>query len=159
LTKLNHSSRFFWVKRHLDDPSSALLHQQKIPGLSFMSESQRNYPSAMLAANVLGFTNFDGKGAEGLDFLYEKLLKGEEGKLIAQRDAKGRKVIVGGIEKFGHPGKHLITTIDSVLQYLTERELSRALQETHAVGASGIMMNPRSGEILAMAMRPTFDPN
>lgn len=157
--KLEQASRFFWVQRHIDDKLAQQLHDLKIPGINFIDESKRSYPNGALASDLLGFTNLDGEGIEGLEYVYDKLLTGQQGTLIGQRDAKGRKLLVGGIGKRGHSGQNITTTIDSVLQYIVERELDRALQETRATGALSIVMDPNSGEILALADRPYFDPN
>ncbi len=157
--RLNRASRFFWVKRHLSPYVAKEIEALKASGVHFISESKRFYPNGSLAAHLLGFTNLDGDGIEGLEFAMDDLLRGEKSTLRAQRDAKGRRLLIGGIEKKGRPGKQLYLTIDSVLQHAVERELERAQQENQASAALALMMHPHTGEILAMASHPTFDPN
>src|SRR5205823_10025181 len=117
-------------------------------------------PKGTLLAQVLGFANIDNQGLEGLERRYDAQLAGERGHLIVERDALGRAVFPKGLNYLGpSPGKDLILTIDEMLQYATEQELDQVVTRTRAEGGMAIILEPKTGAVLALAVRPTFDPN
>lgn len=125
--------------------------------LGFISESSRYYPKRQTAAHVIGFSNIDNKGIAGIELYYNEYLQGRQEKVSYNTDAKGNRL--SDELKEGIPGHNIILTIDEGIQYIVERELSDAMQQWNASAAIAVMMNPWTGEILAMANRPTYDPN
>ena len=130
------------------------------PGLGFLQESLRLYPSRELAAQVVGFEGLDGKGLGGVEQVWDQHLAGTEGRALVERDALGRDVTgAPTVLKASVPGQGVALTIDATLQYLAEKEVEAAWQRTRSKAAMAVMMDPRTGEILALAIRPTFNPN
>jgi cell division protein FtsI (penicillin-binding protein 3) len=152
---------FVWLKRMLDEETSraviSLKSREGFKELGLLTETKRYYPKGQIASHLLGFTNIDNKGISGLELQYDRYMKGSEKTVAVSRDARGRS-LSGGVEK-GVAGNSILLTIDEGLQYIVEREISRAVSEWEAAAAVAIMMNPVTGEILAMANRPTYDPN
>lgn len=151
------SHAFAWVARKIDADSSARIHALNLKGIYFEKESKRFYPKRELAAQVLGYVGLDDKGLFGIEHEFEAQLKGKPGNMLISKDAKGRWF--GSVEKNPDPGENIVLTIDEKIQYIAERELERAIKETHAESGTVIVENPRTGEILALANRPTFNPN
>lgn len=157
---LTEKKRFVWIKRKLDPPVAEQVRALQIDGLQFVDEHKRYYPQAGIGAHVVGFTGLDPKGLEGLELEYDQLLQGEPGRLLSQRDARGRgmataeQLVQGGV-----PGNNLELTLDRSLQYVAEKELARVIKETRAVGGTVVMMEPASGRVLAMASQPDYNPN
>ena len=120
----------------------------------------RRYPSGTVAAQVLGFVDIEGHGQAGIEQHYDGLLRGHPGKIQLERDPQGRAIPQGrrSLEP-AEPGTDLVLTIDQHLQYVTEQALYRAVRQHKAKAGSVVVMSPRSGEVLAMANMPTFDPN
>jgi cell division protein FtsI/penicillin-binding protein 2 len=114
-------------------------------------------PKGSIASHVLGFSNIDDKGIAGIELAYDQYLKGEDSSVSVGVDARGRSLASDVREAV--PGNNIILTIDEGLQYIVERELTVAVEERKAKAAVAIMMNPMTGEILALANRPTYDPN
>ncbi len=158
--KLTRKSSGEWLKRKLTVEQSRKIKELNAKGLSLVPRPQRFYPEGKLAAHVLGIAGVDNQGLEGLELQYDRYLKGVQGKITAERDATGRE-IPGGIRSYVPPedGADLVLTIDSVIQHIAERELDRAMAETGSRQGMALIMDPNTGEILAMAIRPTFDPN
>ncbi|MBI3999001.1 MAG: serine hydrolase, partial [Candidatus Omnitrophica bacterium] len=130
------------------------------PKFGITYDPKRFYPHAEMLSNVIGFCNIDNTGQEGLELLYNRKLSGRMGYRYTKRDALGREMVA--LEDKLIPaanGTKLILTIDQYIQYVTEQALDEAFRKHHAESAIAIVMNPRTGEILAMASRPTFDPN
>jgi cell division protein FtsI (penicillin-binding protein 3) len=123
----------------------------------FEKESKRYYPKNELAAQALGYVGMDDAGLSGIEREYEDQLHGRPGQMLISVDA--RKQWFGSVEKQPEPGENVVLTIDEKIQYIAERELETAMQQTHAVSGTVIVENPRTGEILALANRPTFNPN
>jgi cell division protein FtsI (penicillin-binding protein 3) len=123
-------------------------------------ESVRFYPSRELAAHVLGFVGRDDHGLEGIELAHDRALAGEAGRALVERDALGRDVTAQPtILKSPTPGQGLVLTLDAAIQYIAERELDAAWRSTGAKAGMVLVMDPRTGELLAMALRPTFNPN
>ncbi len=151
---------FVWVKVKIPPPAAEAIRARRLPGIGTVPESLRFYPSRELAAHVLGFVGRDDRGLEGLELAHDKALAGEAGLALVERDALGRDVTgQPTILKTPTPGSGLVLTLDATVQYLAERELDAAWRTTGAKGGMVLVMDPRTGEILAMAMRPTFNPN
>ncbi|HKX16413.1 MAG TPA: penicillin-binding transpeptidase domain-containing protein [bacterium] len=124
------------------------------------AESRRAYPAGTLAANLLGFTGTDDDGLAGLELQYDRLLRGTGGVEVADRDAIGRELVqTQRIVTPPRDGATLVLTIDEVIQHIAERELARAVEQTHAHAGIAIVMDPETGALLALAAAPSFDPN
>ena len=153
-------SRFVWLARLLPRESYEKIKGWKIRGLGFIEESRRVYPNNQLLAQVLGVVGRQGEGLEGLELAMESELKGSERQVIMQRDARGRPLVVDGSVFFQHPdGSDIHLTIDSKIQFTLEQELRSALKQHSAQGATGIILDAQTSEILAMASVPTYDAN
>ena len=160
LAKLNSRTRPFYLVRGLDAERSAKVQEAKLQGIDVLRTMKRIYPGGTLASHAIGFTDVDGHGIAGLEKTFDRELRGVDGCVVAERDARG-KIIPGSRRKRVEPihGKDLVLTIDSTLQHALEIELERTYRENSAAGASAVIMDPKTGEILALANMPTFDPN
>jgi cell division protein FtsI (penicillin-binding protein 3) len=151
---------FVWIKRRLPPDVAQAVRELKEPALGFVDESLRLYPNRELAAQVIGFEGMDGKGLAGIELAWDGYLAGSEGKALVERDALGREVTgAPRVLKPSTPGQGVMLTLDATLQYLAEKEIDAAWRRTRSKSAMAIAMDPRSGEILALAVRPTFNPN
>ena len=150
---------FMYLKRHLSPPDAQKIAELKIPGVSLRREYRRYYPAGPIFGHVLGFTNVDDQGQEGLELTYNKYLSGIPGKKRIMRDRKGH--VVEDVESISpvKDGKNLTLSLDSRIQYLTYRYLQSAVREHNAKGASAVVLDAKNGEILAMVNEPTFNPN
>ncbi|MHC2994816.1 MAG: stage V sporulation protein D [Candidatus Atribacteria bacterium] len=158
--KLNQKRSFVWIKRKLKDTEVAEIKKLNLDGLDFLDESKRYYPKKYLASNLLGFVGIDNQGLEGLELFFDKELKGLPGLVILERDASGGKIPLSIKEPTVHrDGKSIVLTIDEVIQYITEEALDKAFQKYKAKAGVAIVVKPKTGEILAMAVRPSYDPN
>ncbi len=159
-TKLNSASGFVWLARQLPLETTAAVKALKLPGVYFLDEHRRSYPRAMLAANVVGYAGVDGEGLAGIEHSFDAQVRGRAGRVTLLRDARRGMYLVGG-EGPNRPidGNDVVLTIDSVVQFIAERALGRAVDQYHAAGGVAIVMDPRDGRILAMASNPSFDPN
>lgn len=152
---------FVWLMRKMPQETSrevsALKERLRLKGIGLMIEPKRYYPKGQLASHILGFTDIDNKGLEGIELKYDDYMKGERKKVSISRDARGVD-LYQGIED-GISGNSLLLTIDEGLQYIVEREIEKAMLRWKAEAVVAVMMNPKTGEILAMANRPGYDPN
>jgi cell division protein FtsI (penicillin-binding protein 3) len=123
----------------------------------FQQESRRYYPKGELAAQVLGYVGMDDEGLAGLEHAYENDLAGKPGTMVISMDARKRRF--ARVEKKPEPGENLVLTIDEKIQWIAEREVDQAMIDTKAEAAMAVVQNPRTGEILALVNRPTFNPN
>jgi len=155
--KLHSSRSFVWIKRKLSGAQAEALRKQKLPGIYFQKEDMRYYPKGKLASHVLGYVDIDEKGLGGLEYRYNNSIGGQAGRVLIMTDARGRSF--DSIEQPVAPGANLVTTIDQTIQYIVEKEIAATVEKTRAKGVSVIVMDPGSGEILAMANYPTFNPN
>ena len=154
--------QFLWVARGLDEAEVERVRRLELPGQcwGFRQEFRRRYPQAGLAAAVLGFRDIDGRGLEGIERSLDDRLRGTPGRRLLERDARGRVVAVhDSAGTRAVPGRDVWLTIDSVIQLRTEQVLDRLVEEFTPRSATAIVIDPRSGDILSMASRPTFDPN
>jgi len=157
--RLTTDKPFVWLQRQLEPAQAAAVSDLNLKGIGLFPESRRYYPRQESAAHVLGMVGLDDRGLEGLEHQYDDLLGGQPQSVVAQQDALGR--LVFRQEEAGRPRPifDLTLTIDEVLQYITERELQRAVERSRAKAGTAIVMDPWSGEILALANQPTYDPN
>jgi cell division protein FtsI (penicillin-binding protein 3) len=154
------SKHFAWVKRQVSSRQASMARALKIPALGFTKEARRFYPQRELAAHVLGFANIDGRGLEGIELAFDDLLKGKPRSIAGLRDARGRSAIVeGAIPSEALEGASITLTIDSTIQYLTEKALNVAVKQNQASSGFAVVLTPATGEILALANVPTFNPN
>jgi len=158
--KLNQKRSFVWIKRKLIDTEVTEIKKLSLEGLDFLNESKRYYPKQFLASNLLGFVGIDNQGLEGLELFFDKELKGLPGLVILERDASGGKIPLSIKEPTTHrDGKSIVLTIDEVIQYITEEALDKAFQQYKAKAGVAIVVKPKTGEILAMTVKPSYDPN
>lgn len=151
---------FVWIKPKVPPPTAEAIRALRLPGVGTVPESLRFYPSRELAAHVLGFVGRDDRGLEGIELVHDRTLAGEAGLALVERDALGREVTAQPtILKAPTPGTGLVLTLDATIQYLAERELEAAWRSTGAKAGMVLVMDPRTGELLALALRPTFNPN
>jgi Cell division protein FtsI/penicillin-binding protein 2 len=155
--QFDKSKRFVWIGRKVDHSVVEKLKALKLEGLGFVTEGARFYPNGHLASHVIGFVNIDDQGIEGLERYYDKYLKAEKSAKTVMRDAAGKKLSDGNFWEI--KGNDVVLTIDEGLQYIVEKHLDEAMSKWQASSATAIMMDPFTGEILAMANRPTYDPN
>jgi cell division protein FtsI/penicillin-binding protein 2 len=160
--RLAGSGKYFaWVARKV---KPEVVTRVKALGLGdqlgFLSEDRRAYPNGPLAAHALGFVGIDNQGLGGIELAYDETLRGRAGSAVAERDGVGRLLIeTRRVVDAPLDGADLILTIDQVIQHVAERELDKALGQTRAKRGLVLVMDPASGEILALAVRPAFDPN
>jgi cell division protein FtsI/penicillin-binding protein 2 len=152
---------FAWLARRL--PTSVARQVKALDlgdEIGILPEARRDYPAGDLAASVVGFTGLDDVGLAGLELEYDHILRGTGGMELADRDAIGRELVqTQRVVTPPRDGDTLVLTIDEVIQHVTERELGRAIRDAHARGGVAIVMDPRTGAVLAMASLPSFDPN
>jgi cell division protein FtsI (penicillin-binding protein 3) len=148
---------FCWVARKADAETIERIRALNLQGIHFQKESKRFYPKRDLAAQVLGYVGTDDGGLSGIEREYNEQLKGQPGRMQISVDA--RKKWFGRIEKEPEAGDNLVLTIDEKIQYIAERELEQAIKDTQAIAGTVIVENPHTGEILALANRPNFNPN
>ncbi|MEW5865379.1 MAG: stage V sporulation protein D [Bacillota bacterium] len=158
--KLTQKAATVWIDRRVDPDKAAALRKLDLKGIGFTERGQRFYPKDRLAAHILGIAGIDNQGLEGLEVQYDAFLRGTRGQIVAERDAAGKE-IPGGVSRFIPPvdGNDLYLTIDEVIQYIVERELDRGMVETRAKRGMILAMDPKTGAVLAMAARPTYNPN
>jgi len=149
--------KFCWVARKADADVIDRIRALNLQGIHFQKEPKRFYPKRELAAQVLGYVGTDDQGLSGLERQFNQQLQGKPGKLMISVDA--RKRWFASVEKEPESGNSVVLTIDQNIQYIAERELERGMEETHAIAGTAIVENPRTGEILALTNRPTFNPN
>jgi cell division protein FtsI/penicillin-binding protein 2 len=148
---------FCWAARKADAEVIERIRALNLQGVHFQKEPKRFYPKRELAAQVLGYVGTDDQGLSGLERQFNQQLQGKPGKVMISVDA--RKRWFASVEKQPEAGNSLVLTIDQNIQYIAERELQRAMEETQAIAGTVIVENPRTGEILALTNRPTFNPN
>jgi len=158
--RLLRARRFAWVKRQATSREVEAVKALGLPGLGFTKEPKRYYPQRELAAHVVGMVGRDGHGLEGLERAFEDELSGQNSRLSGFRDAKGRKLLVTGApDALERQGASVTLTLDRHLQYVSEKALARAVEESRAVAGMAVVLDPKTGEILAIANYPRFNPN
>jgi len=159
LKRISSKKQFAWLKRKLSDRLAKEIRELKIEGLFFMKENRRSYPNGTLASHVLGFADIDNIGLEGIEFSCNKYLQGKPGYAFFVRDAHQSSLKLENSDKLPLDGYDIILTIDQAIQYITENALDKAFRKYNAKSACVVVMDPWSGEVLALVNRPTFDPN
>jgi cell division protein FtsI (penicillin-binding protein 3) len=157
LAKCQTARTFCWVARKADAETADRIRAMNLRGIYFQKESKRFYPKRELAAQVLGYVGMDDEGLSGIERADDDDLRGKPGRMLISVDA--RRKWFGSVEKQPDPGENVVLTIDEKIQYIAERELETAMQQTHAESGTVVVQNPKTGEILALANRPTFNPN
>ena len=157
--KLSSDKKFVWIKRKVTPKETESVRNLKIAGIDFIPEHKRFYPNKTLAAQILGFTDIDDHGLEGIEFYYDASLQGATSKYTVLKDALGRgfdgdKNIVSN-----YSGNNLVLTIDSVIENITEKALEETVKKFSAKSGMAIVMSPKTGAILALAHYPFFNPN
>lgn len=155
--QLQRNRAFVWVKRKVDPQTVRALRGLQLEGIGFLAENRRYYPKRELASQVLGYVGTDNTGMSGIEYALEELIGGRAAKVTVHIDARRRPV--GHTEKPSTEGMTVVLTLDEVIQYIAERELDSAMAETASLSGVVIVMDPTTGEILAMANSPTFNPN
>lgn len=150
--------RFIYLARQVDPEKARWIDKLNLPGINLREESRRFYPSGHIASNLLGFTNIDGQGIEGVEKSFNSQLLGKEGKRLVRKDRYGH-VVENITEVPGTPAHNIILSIDKRLQTVTEDALSNAVRWNKADSGASVLINVRTGEILAMASYPTYNPN
>jgi cell division protein FtsI (penicillin-binding protein 3) len=155
----NLDREFVYLQRHLPPSKSEQVLQLGLPGVGTLREYRRYYPASEVVGHVVGFTDVDDAGQEGLELAFDHWLKGDNGSKRVLQDRLGR--VIGDVELIASakPGRDLRTSIDLRLQYLAYRELKVAVTETRARSGSAVILDPATGEVLAMVNQPSYNPN
>ncbi|HVE83442.1 MAG TPA: penicillin-binding protein [Myxococcales bacterium] len=160
LQRFERGKRFAWLKRHARPEEVAQVKDLKLPGVAVVKEPRRFYPQRELAAQVLGMVGVEGRGLEGVELAFDDELSGTPAQVAGLRDARGRHVLTAGAtDAQERQGARVELTLDGNLQHLAERALERAVADSRAVSGMAVVMDPRSGELLALANSPRFNPN
>ena len=157
IDRLGKTRAFAYVRRQVAPDQAKRVAALKLDGIEFIKEDRRFYPNKELAAHLLGYVGIDNRGLNGLEFTYDTQIRGNAGTVLVQSDARRRAF--ARIERPSTAGSTVELTIDEYLQHIAERELHAGVLENKAAGGTAIVMNPHTGEILAMANEPTFNPN
>ena len=157
--KLSKDRSFVYLKRRMPPPDAARVMQLGIPGVFMQREYRRYYPAAEVTAHLVGFTGIDDKGQEGMELVFQKWLSGKSGSRHVLKDRRGH--IVEDLEavKVPQDGHDLALSIDRNIQYLAHRELARAVEEHKAKAGAIVVLDAKSGEVLAIANQPVYNPN
>lgn len=158
--KLSARGSFVYIARQVPMDDAAKIKRLKLPGIYFLDDHRRSYPRGTLASNVIGYVGLDGEGLAGVEHSLDEHVHGKAGKVTLLQDARRGMYLVGG-EGANRPidGNDVVLTIDSVVQFIAERALAKAVDKYHAAAGVAIVMDPSDGSLLAMASAPTFDPN
>jgi cell division protein FtsI (penicillin-binding protein 3) len=161
LAKRLAADRYFvWVERRVTPNEATRIRELDIPGVELTTEARRYYPNRHLAAHLIGFTDIDGRGIEGIELAYEDRLRGSVRRVEAIRDRRGHVVFADDMEDARTiQGQSVVLTIDKAIQHIAERELALGVRTFEARGGSVVVMDPSTGEILALANYPPFNPN
>ena len=159
--KISEPKSFCWLARKISPQQAAQVEKANMEGIFVIKEPKRFYPNGQLAAHLIGFTGFDAEGLEGVEKKYDEYLKGRPEKLTWARDAKGKKLFLH-VEHNPSPASestNLVLTIDNRIQYLVESHLKEAVMSKGAKGGVAVVMDPKTGEVLALANERGFNPN
>ena len=156
--KLASNGQFAYLARQISPEEARRVRALSLPGLLFVKESGRYYPNREMAAHVLGYVGVDNQGLAGLESAYDARIRGREGRILVQAYAR-KRALFSREERAPTTGDALELTIDQHLQFIAERELRIGVEENRAAGGTAIIMQPQTGDILALANWPTFNPN
>jgi cell division protein FtsI (penicillin-binding protein 3) len=157
--KLSSNTPFVWIERHVTPKKVEAVESLNLDGVVFKSERSRFYPNKTMAAQIVGFSGVDGRGLEGVEFYYDRVLEGQQAHFRVIRDALGRGLGLEADEEIDQSGKNLILTIDRRIQYIAETALAEAVTQNGAKNGIAVVMSPKTGAILAMAHYPFINPN
>lgn len=149
--------KFAWLARKLEHAQAERIRALKLEGVASIKEPKRYYPNGQLAAHILGFVGLDENGLSGIEQSYNQRISGEAGKILVETDAHRQPY--SSLELSPQPGQSVVLTIDQMMQYRAEQALMAAVTRSRARSGTAIVLDPRTGEILALANAPTFDPN
>jgi cell division protein FtsI (penicillin-binding protein 3) len=155
--RLADGRNFAWIARRVTPAVAARVRALNMKGIYFQKEFKRFYPGHDLAAQILGYVGADDDGLGGLEEKYDAELHGTPGEMYTAMDA--RRKILGSTEREPEPGRNLVLTIDENIQFMAEQALDHAMEKTHALNGTVVVQDVHTGQILALAIRPTFDPN
>ena len=156
-TRLAAGRNFAWIARRVTPQVAVAVKNLNMKGIYFQKEFQRFYPGNEIAAQVLGYVGVDDNGLGGLEEKFDASLHGRPGLMYTAMDA--RRKVLGSSERDPEPGRNLVLTIDENIQFLAERALDHAMEKTQAVNGTVVVQDVHTGQILALAIRPTFNPN
>ena len=160
IREFNKEKGFIWIKRKVTPDEAEAVESLNIKGIGFLKEGKRFYPKKDLAGSMIGFVGIDNHGLSGVEYFYDGQLMINPDRLVIEKDAFGRRInFADDYEKSIEKGYDLKLTIDEVIQYITEKELAGQVSKYSAKGGTAIVMDPYTGEILAMADQPQFNPN
>lgn len=158
--KIGARAPFVWIKRSLPVETGRRVADLQLAGVGIVRETRRYYPNMELAGHLIGFAGIDSQGLEGVELEYNDYIKGTSGYFLAERDALGRNIFPAGMnDKDSLSGNNVVLTIDRNIQHIAERELGDAVKEFKAKSGMALVMDPATGEVLAMAVEPAFNPN
>jgi len=158
--KVSSEKPFVWVKRQISSPEAEKIQALNLDGIGMFFEPNRHYPQGQLAGQLIGFVGRDSEGLEGLELKYNDFIRGETGSSVTERDALGRRVLVQGMEGLQiPPGSDVHLTLDTAIQNMAEKELEASIVKYRAKAGVAIVVEPHTGEVLALANYPSFDPN
>jgi len=157
LARLTDSRNFAWVARKESPAVIAKVEALKLKGIYFQKEFKRFYPDQLLAAQMLGYVGMDDNGLAGIEEERDKELHGTPGRMLTAIDA--RRHVLDSQERDPQPGENLVLTIDSNIQFMAEQALDRNMERTGSANGTVVVQDPHTGQILALAIRPTFNPN
>lgn len=163
LEKRLQGQSFRWLARKQDESLRKAVRELRIPGIGQVAESRREYPKGQLAATLIGFVGIDNQGLAGIEHAFDRVLKGPQTKLPIMIDAYGRELLREGshgtVDAAVRAGSQVVLTIDENLQHFSERELAKSVEKAGALRGTVMLMEPATGNLLAFATHPTFDPN
>ena len=157
LDRFSRQRAFAYVRRQISFEAARRVAALDLDGIGFIKESRRFYPNTQLAAHVLGYVGIDNNGLGGIESAYDSQIRGKAGTVLVTTDARGH--VFSRVERPPTAGSSIELTVDKYLQHIAERELRAGVAANRAAGGSVIILDPSSGEILAMANEPTFNPN
>ena len=158
--KIASEKPFVWIKRQVSSPEAEKIQALNLDGIGMYYEPNRHYPQGQLAGQLIGFVGRDSEGLEGLELKYNDYIRGETGSSVTERDALGRRVLVEGIGGLQiPPGSDIHLTLDTSIQHVAEKELEASVLKYRAKAGVALVVEPRTGEVLALANYPSFDPN
>lgn len=158
--RITSSAAAIFLQRKVSEKTYQEIENKNLKGITFTEESKRYYPEGELASHIIGFTGVDNNGLNGLELSYNNYLSGKAGKMIVEKDAKGRTIPNGIREAVpGRDGYNVHLTINEVIQYMAEKELKNAAEKFDFSGGSVIVMDSSNGDLLAMANTPAYNPN
>ena len=155
--KLGQPGAFAWIRRKVSPDEARRIAALNLEGIGFRTEDRRFYPNRELAAHLLGYVGLDNQGLGGIEWTYDAEIRGREGQVLIQTDERGRAF--SRIERPPTAGDTFELTIDTYLQHIAERELRAGVRANDAHGGTIVILDPKTGEVLALANEPTFNPN